>query len=395
MPRLARPVGAVLAVIVLLAAGIWIGGHPSALPDPIADALVDKQTRIVSQALDTVEDSYYVKPDADKLADDAIWGMVDRLRDRFSHYFTAAEYRRFQREQRSEFSGIGVTVRRAGKGLQVVSVFAKSPAKRAGVRAGDVIVRAGGHALRGLTIQKASSYITGRPGTSVRITIARGKERITQNIERATVQAGFTTARLIRRGKTKVGVVRLSQFGPGAHGDMLAAYKRLKRRGATRYVLDLRDNGGGLVSEARLVASAFLKSGTIVTTRGRTVDEQTLSATGDPLLPDEPLVVLVNRNTASASEIVAGALQDRKRAEIVGTRTFGKGVFQQVIELPNGGALDITAGQYFLPSGRNLGGRGTSTGDGLTPDVRASDKLDTKPDEALQRAVAVVAAERA
>ncbi|HEX6388218.1 MAG TPA: S41 family peptidase, partial [Solirubrobacteraceae bacterium] len=244
-------------------------------------------------------------------------------------------------------------------------------------------------------MRKASSYVTGKAGTTVAITLARHDRRIRLRITRANLSAGFTTSRLVRRGGERIGVVRLTQFGPGAHADLIKALKRLERRGAKRYVLDLRDNGGGLVSEARLVASVFLRDGTIVSMRGRTVKSQTLKATGDPLLPIAPLVVLVNRNTASASEIVAGALQDRKRAEIVGTRTFGKGVFQQVIELSNGGALDITAGQYFLPSGRNLGGRGTSTGDGLAPDVRASDNLETKPDEALQRAVAVVAAERA
>jgi carboxyl-terminal processing protease len=394
MSRLARPSAVALAVLVILAAGIWLGGHPSGLPDPVADALVNKQTRVLDEALETVEDNYYVKPKRDTLADNAISGMVDRLRDRFSNYFTPAEYKRMQQQQREEFTGIGVNVRRHRRGLRVVSVFAKSPAKRAGVKTGDIIVRAAGHKLAGMTLQKASSFVAGKAGTTVAITLGRGKRHLNLRITRATLSAGFTTIKFVRRGKEKVGVVRLSQFGPGAHVDLLKALKRLKRRGATRYVLDLRDNPGGLVSEARLVASVFLEDGTIVTTRGRTVKSQTLKATGDALLPEAPLVVLVNRDSASAAEIVAGALQDHKRAEIVGTRTFGKGVFQQVIKLSNGGALDITAGQYFTPSGRNLGGRGTRTGTGLAPDVRASDNSKTKDDEALDRAVAVVAAER-
>jgi carboxyl-terminal processing protease len=134
------------------------------------------------------------------------------------------------------------------------------------------------------------------------------------------------------------------------------------------------------------VASAFLRDGAIVTTRGRGVEERTLSATGEPLVPREPVVVLVDGDTASASEIVAGALQDRDRATVVGTRTFGKGVFQEVIDLPNGGALDITAGKYFTPGGRNLGGRG------ISPDVQAKDDLATEDrDEALERALTVLA----
>ena len=157
----------------------------------------------------------------------------------------------------------------------------------------------------------------------------------------------------------KVGVVALAQFSSGAHAEVYAALRRASRSAARRaYVLDLQGNGGGLVDEAQLIASAFLEDGPIVTTRGRSVPERTLTATGDPIIAKAPLVVLVNRGTASASEIVAGALQDRGRAKLVGTRTFGKGVFQEVLELSNGGALDITAGQYFTPKGRNLGGRG-------------------------------------
>jgi carboxyl-terminal processing protease len=383
-------------MLVVLALGIWWGGHPNTLPDPIAKALVDDQTRIVSEALDTVDDTYYVKHRRSVLADNAIAGMVDRLHDRFSRYFTPAEFARFQREQRSQFSGIGVNVQPHKLGLRVVSVIGKTPAQRAGVRAHDIIVRAGSHKLAGLTLPKAASFVGGRAGTTVAITLVRGKRRLTLNIKRATVSAGFTASKLVRRGKEKVGVVHLSQFGPGAHADLIKALERLKARGATRYVLDLRNNPGGLVTEARLVASVFLKDGKVVTTRGRAVPEQTLDATGDPLLPTAPLVVLVNRDSASAAEIVASALQDHKRAEVVGTRTFGKGVFQQEIELSNGGALDITAGQYFTPNGRNLGGRGVSTGKGVSPDVKASDNAATKNrDEALDRAVAAVASAKA
>ena len=141
-------------------------------------------------------------------------------------------------------------------------------------------------------------------------------------------------------------------------------------------MLDLRHNGGGLVEEARLVASIFLADGPIVTTRGRTQPTITLTAAGDAISPAIPVVVLVDRGTASAAEIVAGALQDRHRATIVGTHTFGKGVFQEVRPLSNGGALDITVGEYFLPSGRNLGGGGIKQGAGITPDVAASAPAD-------------------
>ncbi len=172
---------------------------------------------------------------------------------------------------------------------------------------------------------------------------------------------------------------RSSQFSSGAHAEVYAALQRLKARGAQAYVFDLRENGGGLVDEAQLIASAFLSDGKIVTTRGRNVPTRTLNATGRPIVPKAPLVVLVDRGTASASEIVAGALQDRGRAKLVGTRTFGKGVFQEVIELSNGGALDITAGQYFTPNGRNLGGRGVREGKDVSRGTASSPTSPSRP----------------
>ncbi|MFM9141065.1 MAG: S41 family peptidase [Solirubrobacterales bacterium] len=177
-------------------------------------------------------------------------------------------------------------------------------------------------------------------------------------------------SKLVARCGKKVGVVALSQFSSGAHAEVYSAIKRLEKKGAQAWVFDLRGNGGGLVDEAQLVASAFLPDGPVVTTRGRNVPESTLNATGRPVVPeDDPVIVMINRGSASASEIVAGALQDRGRAKLLGERTFGKGVFQQVIELSNGGALDITSGQYFTPKGRNLGGRGVKRGTGLRPDI--------------------------
>jgi len=156
-------------------------------------------------------------------------------------------------------------------------------------------------------------------------------------------------------------------------------------------VLDLRHNGGGLVEEARLVASIFLPEGPIVSTRGRAQPSRTLMAAGGAISTHIPVVVLIDGETASAAEIVTGALQDRHRAKVVGTRTFGKGVFQEVTTLPNGGALDLTVGQYFTPSGRNLGGRGVSRGAGIAPNVKAPDDPKTRRrDETLDAAERVL-----
>lgn len=388
------PVALLAAVgLALLLAGVWLGArHPEWLPGPVRSALVgDESERVVAEAIDDVHDRYYREIPKDELADDAIAGVVSRLHDRFSSYLTPEEYRRFQQVQNSQFSGIGVQVTEHPQGLRVEAVYDRSPARRAGIREGDVIVAADGRSLKGRRQEASSALIKGPPGTDVRLTWLRDGRRITRTLTRNTVSVPVV-ASAVRQSPEgcKVGVVKLATFSSGAHAEVYDALKRLKRKGARVFVLDLRDNGGGLVTEAQLVASAFVKDGKIVTTRGRAVPEKTFRATGDPVVPGAPLVVLVDRGTASASEIVAGALQDRGRAEVVGTRTFGKGVFQQVIELSNGGALDITAGQYFTPSGRNLGGKGVATGSGIAPDVPATDDQATPRDEALAKAVRVV-----
>jgi carboxyl-terminal processing protease len=176
-----------------------------------------------------------------------------------------------------------------------------------------------------------------------------------------------STLRTVRG--TKLGIVGLASFSPGAHGEVSEAVHSLLRAGARGIVLDLRANGGGLVEEARLTASLFIPKGTIVVTRGRTQPTQTLTAAGGAISSSIPVVVLVDGNTASAAEIVTAALQDHHRATVVGTHTFGKGVFQEEQPLSNGGALDITVGEYFTPNGRNLGGGGVKQGAGIMPDV--------------------------
>ena len=377
--------------LVLLVAGIWIGGrHSSWLPGPLRAGLVgDEDTAVVKEAIDDVAHTYYRKIPRDQLANHAIDGVVRGLDDRFSAYFDPQDYRRFKQSQNSEFSGVGVQVSQHPRGLRVEVVYDDSPAKRAGIEVGDVITRADGRSLGGRKQEDAVSLVKGPPGSDVRLTWVHRGRRTTKEVTRSTVTVPVVASSLRRQAACKVGVVRLATFSSGAHAEVYTALRRLEDRGAKAYVLDLRDNGGGLVNEAQLVASAFLDEGPIVTTRGRAVQARTLRATGSAVIPHAPMTVLVDNGTASASEIVAGALQDRHRATVVGTKTFGKGVFQQVLELSNGGALDITAGQYFTPSGRNLGGRGVSRGSGIEPSIRAADDPATPRDEGLDKAAAV------
>jgi carboxyl-terminal processing protease len=385
----------ILLVPCMLVFGIWLGAHPRFLPGPVADALAgDEDRRVALDALDTIHDKYYRPVERGELSDAAIAGAVADLEDRFSAYFSPREYGQFQESLDNAFSGVGTAVRGVQDGLRIQTVYPGSPAEKAGLRVGDVVIAAGNRKLAGLSDEKAIALIKGPEGTPVTLTIRRGKRTFKKRLVRARITVPVVSSRLASAGGTRVAHIALSTFGPRtAHVQMNEAIRRAKRRRAKGIVFDLRGNGGGLVTEAQLIASMFIAEGPIVTTRGRSVPERTLEAVGQPVAGKLPTVVLVDGGTASASEIVAGALQDTKRAKLVGVQTFGKGVFQEILPLENGGALDITVGQYFLPSGRNLGGAGTKRGSGLKPDVRAQDDPDTKRDEALDRALDVLVAE--
>ena len=395
MPRRASTFTLILALSLpfVLALGIWLGGHPRWLLDPVADVLVgDEDRRVAVEALDTIHDKYYREVPFGRLSDTAIDGAVKALGDRFSAYLSPNEYHAFQESLDNAFEGIGTAIQGVERGLRIVVVYPNSPAQKAGIRVGDTITSADGHRLAGLSEAAATAFIKGRAGTTVTLEILRDGTALTKKVKRARISVPVVSSRIANAGGERAAYIALSTFGPRtAHVEVANALQRLKRRKAKGIVFDLRGNGGGLVSEAQLIASMFLEDGTIVTTRGRAVEPLRLEAIGDAIAGDLPAVVLVDRNTASASEIVAGALQDRKRATLVGTRTFGKGVFQEVMPLDNGGALDITVGQYFLPSGRNLGGTGTKPGSGIKPDVEAEDDPDTQRDEALDRALDVLA----
>ena len=375
-----------LLVPVVLVAGIWLGGHPDNLPGPLRDAFVgDDDAQVIDAALDRVEGEFYEKRDRQKLVDAALSGVVRSLGDDFSAYFSPAQYRRYQESTDAEFSGVGLGVREDKRGLRIVQVYDDSPADRAGLRTGDVVVAANGTSLRGKPEQVSTALIKGRPGSEVRLTILSRGERRTERIERATVSVPVVASRLRGKGDQKLAHVALAQFTSGSHGELRQAIEKRLDQGAKGIVLDLRGNGGGLLEEARLVSSIFLPEGPIVSTKGRAQPDRTLMAAGGAIDKDIPVVVLVDGDSASASEIVTGALQDRGRAKVVGAKTFGKGVFQEVTKLPNGGALDITVGRYYTPKGRNLGG------DGIHPDVTARDDLETATrDEALDEAERVL-----
>jgi carboxyl-terminal processing protease len=389
LPRAALAAG----VVVVLGAGMWLGGHPDRLPETLRDAFVDDRLVLNAEAVDTIEDNYFHPVDSERLDDASIDGMVEELRrrykDRFSHYFDPSERARFEEVTEGRFSGVGLSVSEVERGLRVARVFPGSPAEGAPIRVGDVIVSVNGDSIAGEDADVATARIKGPAGTEVRLGVLRPSTGRTRQLrlERARVEVPVVDSRLRRAGGTRVGHVQLTSFTPGAHGELRAALQRVEGRGARGIVLDLRGNGGGLLKEAVLTSSLFLEEGErVVSTDARSEGARVYDAVGDPL-PSLPMVVLINRDTASAAEILTAALQEHGVATVVGTRSFGKGVFQQVIELSNGGALDLTVGEYFTPDGTSLAGKG------IRPDVRAVDRPATRADEGLRRALRVLGGE--
>ncbi len=285
-----------------------------------------------------------------------------------------------------------MNVLRDARGLRVLTVFPGSPAALAGIHSGDVIVAANRRSLRGNDATTSSNLIKGPPGTLVTLSWLEGSRRLTRQMKRAVVAAPIVQSTIKRAGGHRLAWISLATFDdPNAHHEVRRAVDQSLTAGAQGIVLDLRENGGGLLNEAVLVASIFIPDGTIVSTEGRTRARQVYTAAGNAISPAVPIVVLVNGDTASAAEIVTAALQDRHRATVVGTHTFGKGVFQEIEPLSNGGALDITVGQYFTPDGRNLGGSGVKRGAGVSPDVTVANSPNSTRDRALAVALQVLA----
>ncbi len=381
---------ALWCALLLLVGGVWLGGHPETIPRPMRDALVDDDRALRAEVADLIKDNFY-KPVKDSQIDQSsLKGIVNGLDDRFSNYLTPEEAKQFDDSVRGSFEGVGLGVGEDRRGLRVLNVFDRSPAKRAGIHEGVFITAVNGRSIAGLSSEVATARIKGPAGSTVRLEVVDPdtRKRRTVRLRRARVDVPVVEGKIRESGGRKLGVVELSTFiKSGAHGLLRQEIDKLLKQGAEGLVLDLRGNGGGLLQEAVLVSSIFIEDGLITFTKGRTKPRREYRADDDTkaIAGDIPVVVLVDRGSASASEITAGALRDRKRATVVGQRTFGKGVFQDVERLSNGGVLGITAGQYFLPSGENIGKKG------IAPAVKAKDNPKTPRDEALPVALRTLA----
>ena len=376
----ARTVSLVLTCALLaLVAGLWLGGHPRSLPGPLRDAFVSEDRAVRAEVMETIEDNFYRRVDRDELDAASLKAMVRALGDRFSHYLTPKEASQFRESVEGEFEGVGMTVEEDRRGLRVINVFEGSPARRAGIRKGDLITEVNGRSIAGVGSEVATGRIKGPAGTEVRLEVLSPGARRPRTVEvtRRRIEVPVARARVVRRGGSKLGLVQLISFSSGAHGVLRNKVDEVLDKGVKGLVLDLRGNGGGLLREAVLVASAFIENGRIVSVRGRARPERTEDAVGNAIDERIPMVVLVDGGSASASEIVTGALRDRGRATIVGTRTFGKGLVQEIEPLSNGGILDLTVANYYLPRGETI------TRKGIAPQVRARDDPRTDRDEAL------------
>jgi carboxyl-terminal processing protease len=376
-----------------LLAGAAIAVALLAFVGPLQDLLPEQDLSRAEEAQEVIEESYFRPTDSEELQNASISGMVERISkandDRFSHYFDPAAYKRFQAASSGEFSGIGVTVTETGRGLRVAQVFPGAPAREARIGSGDVIVGVDGKSLAGVSAGVAASRIKGPAGTTVELTVVDGQsgERRQVEVERANVRVPAVSGRIEQERGRKIAYVRLAGFTEGAHGELRHEIEELRDEGADGLVLDLRGNGGGLVDEAVLVQSIFQAEGPVLTIDGRARDERTFEVTGDTIDGVGPIAVLVDGDTASASEIVAAALQQNDLATVVGTRTYGKGVFQEVIPLEAGGALDLTVGEYLTADGTSILGKG------VVPDVRIEDADPSDGDAVLDAGLRRVASE--
>ncbi len=400
-PRRTARVFSVLLTVLLVGLvfllGVWVGGHPrqtglDRLPDAVANRLVDEdRTALPTQVLAILRRDYYKPIDekvANRIEDLSVETLVKELGDPYTEYLDPREYLAFQDQRAGTYVGVGIEWNPVGKTAEIVRVVPGGPAAKVGLKPKDRIVAVDGKPVEAPKFTTMQT-IKGEAGTDVKLRIARAKDPERDYvITRAEIRERVVDGRIENIGDRRIGYVRLDRFTTGSGKAFSSEVRRLiNENKATGLVFDLRSDPGGLVDEAIDVASVFLpKNAPIARTTERRGEGDTLTARGGAISPNVPVVILVDQNSASASEIVAGALRDAGRARLVGTRTFGKALIQTSRSLANGGAIKFTTASYLTPKGFDLGVKG------LPPDVEITDDPATEPDEALQKALSEVAA---
>lgn len=365
---------AVLCALILLLSGLAIlNGQASGISEFLSKK--DSSTVTISreeydrlqryaqmdEILKYVEEWYYEEPDVDKLIENATKGLLYGLEDTYTFYYNEAEWKEMWEDDEGKYGGIGIQMqgKTADNTVTITRVFKDTPAERAGIKKGDQLVRVEDVEVNFYSMQNAVNIMRGTPGESVEVEVLRGGEYITFQVPRAEIVVNNVDYTML---EDQVGYIALYDFAGECQKEFAAAFDALKAQGAKALVVDLRDNPGGWTDAAQAVGDLFLNDGVLVYTEDRygTKENMTMTAGAD----DIPLVVLVNANSASSSEILSGGLQDRGRAILVGTKTFGKGIVQAVIPLNNNKeGFQLTFAQYFLPSGKKV------HKEGITPDI--------------------------
>jgi len=373
-----RKVNLVLVGAVVGASVVAIGQQAHVFGASARAAASDtyRSLNLFGDVFEKVRSDYVEKPDDQKLVESAINGMLTSL-DPHSSYMDSKSFRDMQVQTRGEFGGLGIEVTQEEGVVKVVTPIDDTPASRAGVLAGDFIVAIDGETVQGMTLNQAVDKMRGAVNTQVTLTIARGAKKDKQDIKLTRAIIQIKSVRWRKEGED-IGYIRITQFNEQTYDGVKNAIAKFQQEIPADkfkgYVLDLRNNPGGLLDQSVAVSNAFLERGEIVSTRGRNADEtQRYNARPIDISKGKPVIVLINGGSASASEIVAGALQDHKRATILGTRSFGKGSVQTIIPLgQNNGALRLTTARYYTPSGRSIQAKG------IDPDIQV---LQDVPDE--------------
>jgi carboxyl-terminal processing protease len=348
--------------VALMAAVVVTGCQPVAADDTAGVSQGD--IGLIERTMKEVEKSYVAPVKPNELTTGALKGMLTRL-DPHSDYMDENEFRDLMATTSGQFGGVGIEISVDDGVPQVIAAIEGTPAAAAGLNPGDRIIKADGQALVGMDIEEVVRKLRGAPGTAVALTIARsGRAAFEVKITRAIIKVESVKSAL---EPGRVGYARISTFDENTATELRAAISKLRQQAGGNFngfILDLRNDAGGLLDAAVEVAADFLDSGTVVTTRGRDPDENRIyeAAPNGDLIRNTPMVVLINGASASASEIVAGALQDDHRGAILGTRSFGKGSVQSIIPIEGHGALRLTTALYYTPSGRSIQGQG------ITPD---------------------------
>jgi len=356
--------------VLILAIGLILGvsltiGHGVFAEREAPAPLPLKELRTFTDVFANIKNNYVEPVDDKELIDSAVRGMLSGL-DPHSAYLDVESYEELQVGTTGEFGGLGIEVGMENGFVKVIAPIDDTPAQRAGVEAGDLIIRLDDTPVKGMTLKEAVDMMRGKPGTSITLTIVReGLDKpIKTVIMRAVIKVKSVKSRELEPG---YGYLRITQFQSATGETLLEAITALKKEsgGLKGIVLDLRNNPGGVLNAAVDVSDAFLDKGLVVYTEGRTEDSRVeFPASPGDLLNGAPIVVLVNVGSASASEIVAGALQDHKRAIIMGSKTFGKGSVQTVLPMSDGSALKLTTARYYTPSGRSI------QAEGIVPDIQ-------------------------